>query len=246
MNSTSNDYLRLAPSVDPAWVEDFVLELRLLDVPGTHIGDALALVESHVAESGESAQDAFGDAREYAKESARGQVPDALDFSWILGSVFGLIGMLLTIFGVQAWFFDSGVFELSVGTLVLIAMVLVAVAFLHFRSTQVIRFVVRRTWVAIAIFTMWSVAMLGALLLFPAIVAQIPAAIVTVLGVASLALGSVLEWRSNSAGQLEDPIVGPGEKPQAGMTWFSRVTILLFPILTVVMLGFGMLLNAIA
>ncbi|QEE62028.1 hypothetical protein FVA74_10945 [Salinibacterium sp. dk2585] len=247
MNTTSNDYLRLAPSVNPAWVEDFVLELRLLDVPGTRIGDALALVESHVAESGETAQDAFGDAREYAKASARGQVPDALDFSWILGSVFGLVGMLLTIFGVQAWVFDGGVFELSVGTLVLVAMVLAAVALLHFRSTQVLRFAVRHTWFAVAIFALWSGAILGALLLFPAIVAEIPAAIVAALGVAALTLGSVLEWRSKSAQQLDDPIVGPGEQPKPSTTWFARVMVLQFPILTVVMLAFGLLLtNAIA
>ncbi|OLT23819.1 hypothetical protein BJF81_09565 [Ornithinimicrobium sp. CNJ-824] len=47
----------LAPSVERAWADEFALEQRLLDVPGARIGDALVTVESHVAESGETARE---------------------------------------------------------------------------------------------------------------------------------------------------------------------------------------------
>lgn len=246
MNTASNDYRRLAPSVEPAWVETFVFELRMLEVPGTRIGDALALVESHVTESGESARESFGDPAEYARESERDRTSESLDLSWILGTVFGLLGMLLTIFGVQAWFFEGGVFELSVGTVVLIAMVLAALALVHFAADRVLRFVVKHTWISVVLFSLWSAAVVGMLLLLPTVVAVIPAVIVAVLGVVALVVGSVLEWRSRSAEQLDDPIVGPGELARPRMSWFARVTVLLFPILTVVMLCFGVLLNALS
>ncbi|MCT1590415.1 MULTISPECIES: HAAS signaling domain-containing protein [Kocuria] len=50
------------------WCDDFVLELRLRDVPGARIGDHLAEVESHCIETGAEPKEAFGDATEYARE----------------------------------------------------------------------------------------------------------------------------------------------------------------------------------
>ena len=61
---------RLAPHLERAWREDFIVELRLRGVPGDVIGDALVTADTHVQESGESAGEAFGDARTYAKEIA--------------------------------------------------------------------------------------------------------------------------------------------------------------------------------
>lgn len=57
----------LAPHVDRQWVGDFIVELRLRGVAGEDIGAALAEVDSHCAESGEPAAEAFGDAGEYAR-----------------------------------------------------------------------------------------------------------------------------------------------------------------------------------
>ena len=51
---------------DKRWLDQLALELRLRDVDGTAIGDALAQVDAHCAESGESPRDAFGDAATYA------------------------------------------------------------------------------------------------------------------------------------------------------------------------------------
>jgi hypothetical protein len=49
-----------------AWCSDFVLELRLRDVPGPVIGDRLAEVEGHCADTGEAPSQAFGDPTDYA------------------------------------------------------------------------------------------------------------------------------------------------------------------------------------
>lgn len=65
-----NDPGAMAPSVEKAWRDELITELRLLDVPGERIGDALMTVETHVRESGESAEEAFGEARAYARELA--------------------------------------------------------------------------------------------------------------------------------------------------------------------------------
>lgn len=49
------------------WLDEFVVELRLHNVPGAAIGDAVATVQEYCSDSGENAQAAFGDAREYAR-----------------------------------------------------------------------------------------------------------------------------------------------------------------------------------
>ena len=53
-----------------AWCDDLVLALRLRDVPGPRIGEVLAEMQSHVAETGEDPRSAFGTPRQYAAEVA--------------------------------------------------------------------------------------------------------------------------------------------------------------------------------
>lgn len=53
-------------SIDTRWEQQFVLALRSRDVSGAAIGSALAEVQSHCAETGESPQEAFGPALAYA------------------------------------------------------------------------------------------------------------------------------------------------------------------------------------
>src|SRR5690606_28405595 len=65
-----------APHVEEDWADAFVLELRLLDVHGTVIGDALAEVDSHCADSGEGARETFGDPVEYARSLDLPRMPD--------------------------------------------------------------------------------------------------------------------------------------------------------------------------
>ncbi|MGY1837325.1 hypothetical protein ACI79P_19730 [Blastococcus sp. SYSU DS0510] len=44
---------KLLNGTEQAWCDDLLLRLRLRDVPGTRIGEVLAEVQSHVAETGE-------------------------------------------------------------------------------------------------------------------------------------------------------------------------------------------------
>lgn len=58
MNSTATP--------DQQWHNDFIVGLRLRDAPPALIADQLKLVQTHCAESGEGAAEAFGDPAAYA------------------------------------------------------------------------------------------------------------------------------------------------------------------------------------
>lgn len=103
------------------YTDDLALELRLLDVPGTAIGDILAEVESHLAETGEDPERAFGPVKEYAVERARaaGIEPNGDADSHFLVRLFRgqwlnfLGGLLYTV--VAANFLFSGIIALAMG-----------------------------------------------------------------------------------------------------------------------------------
>jgi hypothetical protein len=87
---------------------DLILALRLREVPGHRIGEIVAEVESHVADTGEDPVEAFGRPREYAAG---------------LTSEHGRRHPLLLIFlaatgGASGWLIASGVFGLVSGRLV--------------------------------------------------------------------------------------------------------------------------------
>jgi hypothetical protein len=100
----------LAPHVDPAWAEALLLELRMLDVPGRRIGAVLAEVEAHVVDSGETAEDAFGDPVRYARSLGLSPGPTSsrsAAVATVLPVAVQVAGMSLTI---------GGAFALAAGT----------------------------------------------------------------------------------------------------------------------------------
>lgn len=104
------------------------MELRLLDVRGDRIGDALMTVETHVAESGESAQEAFGDARAYARAIAPGSRPVRWPFApaLIVGILLGIIGLNLTTQAFGAWL-DGERYALVLGDLLAAGLLLLLI-----------------------------------------------------------------------------------------------------------------------
>lgn len=89
----------IAPHVESGWVEAMLLELRLQGVSGERIGAALAEVEAHVVDSGQSAQEAFGDPVEYARSLGLPPEPEQSKAATLKGSVptliqlFGLVAV---------------------------------------------------------------------------------------------------------------------------------------------------------
>lgn len=50
------------------YLSDLTIALQLRDIPGDRIGEIVAEVEVHTAESGQRAADAFGPAKDYARQ----------------------------------------------------------------------------------------------------------------------------------------------------------------------------------
>jgi len=133
----------LAPHVDPVWAEEFAIELRLLGVGGTRIGDALSEVDSHCAESEENAPRAFGDPAEYAR---RLELPTDTDTSprallrSVLPTVLQVLGMFILMFGFTAWR-QSGQLEITSADLVTVTVFLLEVLVLLSFADPVLRLV---------------------------------------------------------------------------------------------------------
>lgn len=80
------------------WRQALLLELRMRDIPGTRIGEIMAEVDSHCADSGEDPRDAFGDPLAYARSF---EVPQSDRWRQIVRSavqtitgVSGILGLL--------------------------------------------------------------------------------------------------------------------------------------------------------
>jgi hypothetical protein len=107
-------------STDQAWRDDLLLALRLREVPGTRIGEVLAEVQSHVAETGEDPRQAFGDPKQYADEVAAAlglSAPAGIwrqlarllrSLSWRDAAVTGVIGVACFLLADSLWALGAG------------------------------------------------------------------------------------------------------------------------------------------
>ena len=240
----ATDYLRLAPNVEKDWVEQFVLEQRLLGVSGKHIGDSLAVVQSHVAESGESARAAFGDAQAYAMADAPEKLGH-IDSGWVLGIVLGLAGMLLSNVGALAAFSGDGSLAVTVGMLVVGTMIAGVLALVLRAPRTMLRSLAAhpvRSWTGWMLFLAATVA---ALLVLQHPVADVGAMATLIVGVTLIAAGVALQLRAYLGGRVDDDtIVGPGEGPSQSRA--ALVAVFIFPVATAVMVGVSWLLQRIA
>lgn len=92
------DIESMTPHLERDWREAFILELRLFNLDGDRIGDALATADAHCAESGESAAEAFGDPTAYARSLAESGPRQAggIDPHVVAGCLAGLVAVLVT------------------------------------------------------------------------------------------------------------------------------------------------------
>jgi hypothetical protein len=98
----------LYPHLPRAWRDRVTLALRGRGASGATIGEALALAESHCADSGEHPEDAFGDPQAYAASvpvAAGERTSAALSGLWhdAWPTVLGLAGLLLALACARAW-----------------------------------------------------------------------------------------------------------------------------------------------
>lgn len=223
-----------APHVDPEWSSEFIIEARLQEVHGTAIGDALAEIDSHVVESGESPWDAFGDPKAYAATWARDapKVADESVLGLIIPAVVQTLGMLAVLNALHPLLAGEP-FELTVGQLCMLGLLVAAFALLAWKADAVIRGVLDRPIAAFAVSFVWLAALVGVLFI-PGVVATLPAWWVVVLGAVVLVAGTVVEIaRALRSG--DDPIESPTSRPSRGGGRFAAIVPhLLIPVFTAV------------
>lgn len=237
---------RIAPHVEKGWRDDFIVELRLLGVAGDRIGDALVTVDSHVAESGESASDAFGDPVAYAREIARsaGSRRSWSVTGWtVVGNVAGLVGMLAAVRALAGWL-ENGRVMVTAGDGVALLLLLLLVAALLRWPTRFLRVVVEhRVAVSVLAPVVLVGAFVGVFLLLRQTWFEVGVLPVAVVAVALLVVSVLGAWIDTPPDG--DQIVAPGQSPQPGVG--ARVGgALLLPLLTLVMLGLTWVVHVLA
>jgi hypothetical protein len=202
-----------APHVEEKWAEAFVIELRLLDIPGDALGDALAEVESHCAESGESAAEAFGDPVAYARSlDLPAQPIGRWDAVHVLGPAGAqTLGLTMLLWGAltiaPVGFAARG--DLPLGLLLVLPAVVGAGLVLLRRGARALRFALDRPLVAALVVTLATLAIgLGSARL-DGVVATLPALPVAGAGGVLLAAGTGWSLVQDRRGTLADPIVSP-------------------------------------
>lgn len=206
------DPATLAPHVDKAWADDFIIRLRMRDVPGDRIGDALAEVDAHCADSGEGAPDAFGDAEDYADSLDLPELPDESGVrSTLLGSGLQLVGIVLApqAFGAIAAGEHLVISAGGLATLAVTVAILAAFARWH---DQVLGGLIARPWPWSAAFGLLATASFLPLLLWKHPVADVAPWAGVLVSVALLAAGVIVQAKALGPA---DPVVLPGvEAPQ--------------------------------
>ena len=132
-------------SLDKKWFDEFIVELRLRDVLGQSIGDAVASARELLADTGQSAMETFGPARYYA---ASLELPRESGKSWssrrLWPSVLSLIAFVLYSQAVTAWIQNEAVL-ISPAQLALLGAPAVLVALLPLY----LHMMVRRLWLVV-------------------------------------------------------------------------------------------------
>lgn len=202
MNDTTH-----TPHVNPAWAEVFVRELRMLDVPGHRIGHALADVEAYCADSGESAEEAFGDAVAYARDLDLPRADSRFSTVEMLGHGAGLLGMFVSVYALGAWATREPV-SFTLGLLVSAVTLLIALAAMLRRPEALMRALVDRPWLLLVANLVVVGGVASLLLGLDASVFELPALPVASAGVLLVAASTVSALRSQ-AGDQDDRVLGP-------------------------------------
>lgn len=234
----------IAPSVDKTWRDEFIVELRLLSVPGERIGDALLTVEAHVAESGERAEDAFGDAQEYARAIAH--AAGHASRWWAVGrttavsTMLGLVGMLVTVRAFDSWL-QRAPAGITAGELVGLGIIVLLATAIFVTGT--LRFLLEHPWVAFPVSALLVGGLVGLFVVLAEPLFEVPTLPLGIVGVLLLVVSVVLTWREQ-LGDL-DQITAPGRA--ASVTWRARVLAAsILPLMTVVLLVYIWVLNRVA
>lgn len=226
---------QFAPHTDKQWVSNFILEARLLDVPGATIGDCLAEIDSHVVESGESAQEAFGDPAVYARavsSSLDSSTPATIgDWYMLLGPTIALLaGFVIALRGIGGIVqgYDQPLTWLIVGVL---AALFIAIPLVGRVASALVTGALRKPIITIlGVSVVSGLLFMGFAYLFTAVVPLVPlsAPQALILGLIIMVAGSAWHVYKTQRHPDEDPLVDPRDKNKQST---SKTALLATPLL---------------
>ncbi len=223
------------------WTDDFVIELRLADVPGSRIGDELATVQAHCEETGESPEKAFGSAKEYA-QSLGYSLQESTGGEYLAASVPVLLQVLVmlpltsaVIAWVQGHNFTMNIVQV-LGSLGIVLLIVATLSFLKIRT------LIEKPWVLMG--AMVPVVGLGLLTAFsaqwdvPTLIDTDPLPVV-IIGVVLMITLTLWGLKSVSRDNVEEdlvisPLATSEEKSREKhqVRWIQSLPLLLIPVAT--------------
>lgn len=226
---------------DKTWIDQFTVELRLRRVRGPVIGDAVASVRELVADSGQSAEEAFGSPREYAASLELPTVSSRESaVRTVLLPVLGLFAFLIFALASTAWF-NQDLVLLSIPQVLLLAVPVLLT--LMFALPFYPRAVIRQRWLPAVLILVAAAAGAVGTLVAPTstadawlAVSALPLLVGTavVLGVLSV-IGTIVTIRGSDDDEIVEPLSALDERGRRRGT--SPLLILvnwIFPMLAVV------------
>lgn len=230
----------LAPHIEPRWSEDFILELRLHGVAGDHIGAALAEADSHCAESGESAEEAFGPAAEYARSLELPVQDDGAELRrGLLPTVSKLVGMFMVIWSVS-FYVQGEPAPIRLGAVLSLLLLVAVTVWTVLRPEGVLRTAVERTGLVILLNVLFVAVVVLLVWLLDQELFTVPSGTAMTAGAAVLLAGTLWELallRNRPVGS-EDVLASPLDDEQrlagrrAAHGWADYLQILFLPAVT--------------
>ncbi|SEO14057.1 hypothetical protein [Cryobacterium luteum] len=240
------------PMTDDTWIEYFTVALRLRRVSGTAIGDAVASVRELLADSGQSAEEAFGPALEYSASLDLPIInPREQALRTVLLPVLGLFTFLVFSLASTAWF-DRDLILISGPQMLLLAIPVVLTLMFAFPFYP--RAVIRQRWLPAVLVLVAGASSALATLVAPAsasdawlVFSALPMLVgtATVLVVLSV-IGTVATLRSRDDDEIVEPLQAQvGAKRPRGRHLLLIAVNWLFPLIAVVVFamvwGFSLL-----
>lgn len=214
----SSDIQLIASEVEPQWVQEFVLEARLSDVPGDRIGDALAEVNAHCRDSGEPARSTFGDPGAYARTIAETFPVPRPSRSRHLGPLVVQIAGMVTVIKAVGELARGGEVTVTWGFLAMLVVIVAWCGLLTLIANRVLELIVRRPLLAAGgIGAACAAAVVPSVLLLriDAQVVVITAPVALAIGLILLAVGIARELMVTRDAREIDPVVTPGQQAPA-------------------------------
>ncbi len=215
------------------WCDDFVLELRMRDVPGQVIGDRLAEVEAHCAESGQPPEAAFGDATAYARLLDEQAAPPRTSGPWAVAGVAAakVLALIVGTTAAGAWA-DGEPLSYNGAQLTGLAVFLVVILSLP----RLVRPLVQRPWlVGVPLVIVASAAVASSVVAgrldLPALLSLPPAVVTVGLFVVVVAL-SLVEYRllNDEGDPVVSPLTPPADAHARSQRWLPLLLAALVPV----------------